>query len=220
MSFAASSAFWYASGRIYHLITTDKKTSLIKSIEVKTGDQKDIFQSNETIMYTFPCRHDGNYSTLVWLNNDKNVNLLIIDTKTGFCRFPVLEPGSLNELQDLAIKSGKILAFVRNGFSFLLDAGTGNLIEKIRTKTSSGTHRFDKIVHFDPYLSTFSLCMSSTRANLVTYQGRDLRNFKLSLPRSVAFGEKSLTRTAENNQSVVHGQVSLNSSSNIEKKHS
>ena len=119
-----------------------------------------------------------------------------------------LEPGSLDKLQDLALKSGKILAFGRDGFSFLLDAGTGNLIEKIRTKKSE-THNRDKIVHFDPFRSIFSLSMLSDRANLVSYQGRNLRNFKLSLSQSVAFSEKSLTRTAEQNQSVVHGMVSL-----------
>ncbi len=186
-------------------IIKEKKSTLIRRINVETGSQSVIFQTKEQTKESFSVAHDEDWIVLTW-KSDVGFRVLVLNLKSESHKFLSPNLGDLDELQDMTVKSGKILAYVRNGWAFIWDALTGKLIEKIPTKCSTD-QLCNKIVKFDPYQSEFTLSLVGFRANLITYKGTNLKNFKVMSRKSTSYNDMPNGKTADHSQAIIHDLV-------------
>jgi hypothetical protein len=197
----------YTSGTIYQIIRETKFTA-IQSIDITDGRQSEIFRTKEKIKDSFPIVHDDDWLIFAFKNEAETFKIIVHEMKSMTCTFlaPTL-PSDLDQLQDVTVKAGKVVALVRDGWAFLWDAKSGTLIEKIRTKRSTD-QLHNRIVKFDPFLSELTLSLIGDRAQLITYKGKDLKNFKVSFRKSLSYNNLKSAKTANNSSTVIHDLVS------------
>lgn len=187
-------------------IIKEKHSTLIQSINVESGALSVIFQTKEQTKDCFTVSHDEDWIVLTW-KSDAESRVLVLNLKSESHKFLSTNLYDLDELQDLAVKSGKILAYVRDGWAFIWEASTGHLIEKIPTKRATN-QLCNRIVKFDPNRSEFTLSLVGLRANLITYKGMtDLKNFKVMSKKSTSYNDMPTAKMADHGHLVVHDLV-------------
>ena len=199
---------FYTPKALFQIISTNEKTISIEIISTESGENKFIFKSPQSVGEFYPGIYDENFVVFAWKTEFGESQIIVIEKETGNYKFLNNPDGDFNQLQDLTIRSGKVLILKSNGISLLFDGVTGKLIERILTKPTTA-QLCNKIVNFDPLRSQFTLSIVSYRTSLITYKGKHLRNFKVSSSQSVTYNDMKLAKTPDQSISVVHNLVSL-----------